>query len=134
MNIEMLKKCIVGKFQNPVPVGKVVEADVEEAKALIQMGYAKKTSKEVNWTSANAPSADWPVGQVPTAALAKGIAGDPANLSMPATDAAPASDPVASTDAVIAAEGENAAAAGDNAAPPVITSEKTGTLSLKKDK
>lgn len=47
MRIEMLNKVLVGNSQFPSNIGDVVEADEHEAKALIAVGFAKETTREV---------------------------------------------------------------------------------------
>lgn len=47
MRIKLLKKCIVGKVMVALAAGTVIDAEDQEAKALISVGYAKATNADL---------------------------------------------------------------------------------------
>lgn len=47
MRVKLLKKCTVGKPPRARRIGWVGEVEDDEAKALVQVGYAKETKEEL---------------------------------------------------------------------------------------
>lgn len=62
MKIEIIRKCLIGGHPLPVNVGHVVEAEDTEAKALIAVGIAKATEKDI--TLQVSPPQDAPIRPV----------------------------------------------------------------------